>query len=183
MDPARATVTFRSRNGFITRLSPLGRNDPVRLRSAIARHVVLLICASFVLSVTAVAPANASTSAGAPEAVAQAAVAPIASAQRVLASPTGVVVENSFVSAVGWVKPGAAYPSRVFVRNYGATAIAGASVRVAAADGMRFVSATPLAGSGTATVSASAVTWTIGDVPAATASGPAVRTLVIESKA
>jgi immune inhibitor A len=107
----------------------------------------------------------------------------VASSSRLLAPPTGVVLDNSFVSAVGWVKPGATYPSRVFVRNYGATGIAGASVSVAAADGMRFTKATPLAGSGTATVSATAVTWTIGSIPAATASGPTVRTLVIESKA
>src|SRR5688572_3176550 len=136
-----------------------------------------------VLSLTTVAPASASSSAGVSEATVATAVAPDVSGSRVLAPPSGVVLENSFVSAVGWVKPGAAYPSRVFVKNYGATAVTGASVSVAAADGMRFASATPLAGSGTASVTATAVTWTVGDVPAATAAGPAVRTLVIESKA
>ena len=128
------------------------------LRSTIARAAAVLMCLAIVSSLTPGASVSA-------------------------ASPLGVVLENSFVSAVGWVKPGAAYPSRVFVKNYGATAITGASVSVAAADGMRFVSATPLAGSGTATVTATAVTWTVGDVPAATAAGPAVRSLVIESKA
>src|SRR4051812_48232506 len=99
------------------------------------------------------------------------------------AAPTGVVVENSFVSSVGWVKPGATYPSRIFVRNYGATAVAGATVTVTAADGMRFTQATPLAGAGSVAVSATTVTWTVGAVPAATTVGPAVRTLVVESKA
>jgi immune inhibitor A len=56
-------------------------------------------------------------------------------------------------------------------------------VSVAAADGMRFTRATPLLGAGTATVTATSVTWTIGDIPAATAAGPAVRTLVVESVA
>jgi immune inhibitor A len=155
----------------------------VRLRPVPARHAVHLLCIALVLSLTTVAPASASSSAGAPDATDATAVVPEASTSRVLAPPSGVVLENSFVSAVGWVKPGASYPSRVFVRNYGATAITGASVSVAAADGMRFVSATPLAGSGTATVTATAVTWTVGDVPAATAAGPAVRTLVIDSRA
>jgi M6 family metalloprotease-like protein len=155
----------------------------VRLRSAFARAVALVTCASLILSLTPVAPAAAATVTGAAVADAPAAIAPSNGAVGTVALPTGVVLENSFVSAVGWVKPGAAYPSRVFVRNYGATAIAGATVSVASADGMGFVSATPLAGSGTASASATAVTWTIGAIPAATAAGPAVRTLVIESRA
>ncbi|HEX4743071.1 MAG TPA: PKD domain-containing protein [Candidatus Limnocylindria bacterium] len=100
----------------------------------------------------------------------------------VLAPPTGPVIENSFVSAVGWVKPGEAYPFRVFVKNYGTSPISGASVTIPAADGMRFVSATPLQGSGTASVSAASVSWTIGDVAAGSADGPAVATLVVQAE-
>jgi immune inhibitor A len=154
----------------------------VTLSSVRARTAVLLLCTATLLSITGVAPASASSTT-VPEAISTSAVVDGAVAPRVLVPPTGVVIENSFVSAVGWVKPGMTYPSRVFVRNYSATAISGASVSVAAADGMRFTSATPLAGSGTAAAGASAVTWTIGDIPAASASGPSVRTLVIESQA
>jgi immune inhibitor A len=132
-------------------------------------------------SVATVGPAAASSPNAPVDVIAAVAAVPGANVDRLLAPPTGAVLENSFVSAVGWVKPGEAYPSRVFVRNYGATAIAGATVTVTAADGMRFVLATPLAGSGSATLSATTVTWTIGDVAAATSSGPTVRTLVIQS--
>jgi immune inhibitor A len=147
----------------------------VKLRTTLTRCAIasLLIASAFVPIGATPALATSTIATG----------STVASSSQLLAPPTGVVLDNSFVSAVGWVKPGATYPSRVFVRNYGATAIAGASVSVAAADGMRFTKATPLAGSGTATASASAVTWTIGAIPAATASGPTVRTLVIESKA
>jgi immune inhibitor A len=153
----------------------------VKLRFAIARVAAVLLCVAIASSATPAAPVSASSDSGALTSVAQ--VIPSGGKFTNVAPPAGVVLENSFVSAVGWVKPGAAYPSRVFVKNYGATAVTGASVSVAAADGMRFVSATPLAGSGTASVTATAVTWSVGDVPAASAAGPAVRTLVIESKA
>ncbi len=32
--------------------------------------------------------------------------------------PTALTLENSFVSSVGWVKPGDSYPFRVFVKNF-----------------------------------------------------------------
>src|SRR5688500_3607017 len=101
----------------------------------------------------------------------------------VLAPPSGPVVENSFVSAVGWVKPGEAYPFRVLVKNYGTTPVSGASVTVAAADGMRFLSATPLQGSGTATVTETQIAWTVGAIAAGGADGPAIATLVVEARA
>ena len=149
--------------------------------SALARHATLSMCAAIVASVTTVAPASASSANAAADELGAVAAIPGGNVVRLLTPPTGAVVENSFVSAVGWVKPGEAYPSRVFVRNYGPTAITGASVTVTAADGMRFVVATPLAGSGSASLTATTVTWTIGAVAAATSSGPSVRTLVIQS--
>ena len=97
--------------------------------------------------------------------------------------PTDLVLENTFVSAVGWVKPGESYPFRVFVKNFGWTARTGAVVTLPAVPGMSFTKATPVAGGGSATASPSSVTWNIGTVPARTDDGPGVRTLVAEAKA
>jgi immune inhibitor A len=97
--------------------------------------------------------------------------------------PADLVLENTFVSARGWVKPGETYPFRVFVRNFGWSARSGAAVTVPAADGMSFTRATPVSGGGTATVSATSLTWNVGTVPARTDAGPGVRTLVVEAKA
>ena len=44
--------------------------------------------------------------------------------------PQRLLVENSFVSAVGWVKPGETYPFRVFVKNFTPNAASGAVVRI-----------------------------------------------------
>ncbi len=92
--------------------------------------------------------------------------------------PAGLILENSFVSAVGWVKPGEGYPFRVFVKNYGDTAVDGGTVSIPAADGMRFLAATP-----NAVVTESLVTWTVGSVPAANAAGPGIATLVVQAQA
>jgi immune inhibitor A len=96
---------------------------------------------------------------------------------------TSLIVENSFVSAVGWVKPGESYPFRVFVKNFTSSAAAGAQVTIPAADGMSFTNATPAAGSGTVSVSPSSITWSIGAVPARTVSGPGLKSLVVEAQA
>ena len=45
-----------------------------------------------------------------------------AGAVGVVAPPTGPILENSFVSSVGWVKPGDAYPFTLTVPNYGVDA-------------------------------------------------------------
>src|SRR5206468_5639166 len=52
--------------------------------------------------------------------------------------PTALTLENSFVSSVGWVKPGDTYPFRVFVKNFTSSAASGAQVTIPAADGMVF---------------------------------------------
>ena len=98
-------------------------------------------------------------------------------------APETLVVENSFVSSVGWVKPGDTYPFRVLVKNYSAQARSGAVVTVPIVDGTTFESATPTSGSGTASISSGVVTWNVGSVPAASADGPAVKTLVVQAKA
>ncbi len=102
----------------------------------------------------------------------------------VAAAPTGLTVVNDFTSSRGWVKPGDSYPSRVIVRNYAAAAASNVVVTIAGADGMRFVQAAPAAGQGTATLSADAVTWTLGTVPGASDPAvPTVRTLVLDNRA
>jgi M6 family metalloprotease-like protein len=97
--------------------------------------------------------------------------------------PTALTLENSFVSSVGWVKPGDSYPFRVFVKNFTDSAAAGAQVTIPAADGMVFTNATAAGGSGSVTVSPSSLTWTIGSVAARGPGGPTVKTLIVEGRA
>jgi M6 family metalloprotease-like protein len=87
----------------------------------------------------------------------------------------GLLVENSFVSSVGWVKPGESYPSRILLTNTGDTAVDGAEVVVTAPTGTTFTQA----GQGaTITDGGDTVTWSAGSVPATS-----TRTLVLESTA
>ena len=94
-------------------------------------------------------------------------------------SPDTLLLENSFVSSTGWVKPGDTYPFRVHVKNFTTSDAANANVSIPAPDGVTFLQVKPLGGAGTAsTGGGSNVTWTIPSV----ASGDAA-TLVIEAKA
>jgi len=95
--------------------------------------------------------------------------------------PPTLIVENSFVSAVGWVKPGDEYPSRIFVKNFTDTAGTGVEVVVDNVDGMVFEGATTTNGS--ASFSPTQITWDVGTVPARTSAGPGLATLVLQSKA
>ena len=101
----------------------------------------------------------------------------------IAADDTGLQVENSFVSAVGWVKPGEEYPSRVIVRNPATTPVDDVTVTVTAAGiGSDFVGARSATGSVHQT--ADTVTWTIPSVPAAIdATTPSVSTLILEHAA
>ncbi|MCW2666394.1 MAG: domain containing protein, partial [Frankiales bacterium] len=98
-----------------------------------------------------------------------------------LAEPASVVtrgplrVENSFVSSVGWVKPGESYPSRILVSNTGTAPLAGVTVDARAADGSAFTSGSPTTG---VTVSATTLTWAVGGLAAGQ-----TRTLVVRSQA
>ncbi|MGH2662799.1 MAG: PKD domain-containing protein [Actinomycetota bacterium] len=100
----------------------------------------------------------------------------------VLVPPTTLIVDNSFLSSVGWVKPGEGYPFRVFVRNFTATAATMAEVTIPAPDGSTFVDVATSDGS--AMIAGGTITWTIGAVAAAAADGtPAVKTLVVQAEA
>jgi immune inhibitor A len=94
-----------------------------------------------------------------------------------------LVLENSFVSDVGWVKPGETYPFRILVKSFRSTDSTNATVRVAPADGMAFTN--ELAPSaGTASLDAGGhIVWTIPIVPAAPPNGTTVLTLVAGGQA
>ncbi len=97
------------------------------------------------------------------------------------AASSDLRLENSFVSAMGWVKPGDSYPSRIIVTNPGATPSGPATVTVSAPTGTAFVTAR--SGNGAPVTNSTEITWAIPSVPAATASGAGTATLVIESRA
>ena len=102
---------------------------------------------------------------------------------KILDSPSGLTLDASYVSSVGWVKPGEGYPFRIFVTNATEESVANVSVTIAAPPSSTFLDATPLQGGGTASHTATTVTWTLGTLPAATAAGPMVRTLVVTARA
>jgi immune inhibitor A len=95
--------------------------------------------------------------------------------------PDALVLSNSFVSDVGWVKPGETYPWRVILRNYSPTPRTNARVVIPPADGMAFTGAVTTAG--TATVGASGLDWTIPSIPAGSVDSPATVTVVVEGTA
>ena len=100
-----------------------------------------------------------------------------------LASPNRLTLRASFVSSTGWVKPGEGFPMRVFVTNATDSAASGVTATLTAPPSLTFLDATPLAGAGSAAVIPGSVTWTVGTVPAATAAGPMVSTLVVTARA
>ena len=87
----------------------------------------------------------------------------------------GLLVENSFVSSVGWVKPGEAYPSRILLTNTGDAPVSGAEVVVTAPTGTTFTQA---GGGATISQDGDTVTWGAGSVAATS-----TKTLVLESTA
>ncbi len=92
--------------------------------------------------------------------------------------PTTLLLENKFVSSVGWVKPGDAYPFRVFVKNFTDEWKNGVSVSISAPPGVEFVGAKPIKGAGTATVTPTSLTWTLASIATDTTA-----TLVVDAKA
>ena len=103
-------------------------------------------------------------------------------------APEGLVVTNSFVSSVGWVKPGEVYPSTITVANYSTDPEPDAAVSVPAVDGMSFTAVHRLEDSGTAVITGTGdVLWTTGEIEGATLDGeeliPATRTLIVTATA
>ncbi len=98
-----------------------------------------------------------------------------AAAVRVASKATGLTVHNSFVSSVGWVKPGEKYPSSVTVANPTKGTLKGGTVTVKAPKGTAFKKSS---GPGKHRTSARTITWKVPTIKA----GRTVR-LVVESKA
>ena len=99
-------------------------------------------------------------------------------AVELVSRPSTLIVENKFVSSVGWVKPGDSYPFRVLVKNFTADWQNNVSVTIPAASGMELVGATPLKKAGTATVTPTSLTWNIASIATDTTA-----TLVVEARA
>jgi M6 family metalloprotease-like protein len=87
-------------------------------------------------------------------------------------TPTELTLSNSFVSSVGWVKPGASYFSRIILTNSTAGPVSGRTVEITAPLGSTIVNA------GATTVNASSYTWDPGTLAVGE-----TKTLVLESKA
>ena len=75
--------------------------------------------------------------------------------------PSTLLLENKFVSSLGWVKPGQAYPFRVFVKNFTDEWKNDVSVTIPAPSGVTFTGARALKGAGTVTQTGSTITWRI----------------------
>ena len=98
--------------------------------------------------------------------------------------PDTLLVENSFVSSVGWVKPGDTYPFRIFVRNFTDSAASNVAVTIPPVDSTTFTQVSPLNGAGSALINSDgSITWSVGNVPAASNGNPALVTLVVEGTA
>jgi immune inhibitor A len=95
-----------------------------------------------------------------------------------ISRPSTLLLENSFVSSVGWVKPGQAFPFRVFVKNLTDEWRNDVSVTVPAPAGVVFTGARSLKKAGTVTSTASSVTWTLASIATDTTA-----TLIVEARA
>src|ERR1044072_8185086 len=95
--------------------------------------------------------------------------------------PTGPVLENSFVSSVGWVKPGDTYPFTLRVKNYGAAPLLNAVVTLTAPDSTTLTD--PDGAGGAVTVTGNTLTWNAGNVPAISGTTPGPAPQIVEAKA
>ncbi|MDQ3778700.1 MAG: hypothetical protein M3310_07570, partial [Actinomycetota bacterium] len=96
----------------------------------------------------------------------------------IVTPPQTLLLEAKFVSSLGWVKPGEAYPFRVLVKNFTGETKTGAVGTITAPDGVTFLGAKPLGGAGTATVDPTSISWRIPSIATGTAA-----TLVVEARA
>ncbi|MGH3308777.1 MAG: hypothetical protein ACRDOX_13940, partial [Nocardioides sp.] len=103
--------------------------NPGRLTSV---AVITVLTASLTTGLSTLLPAEAAAP-GAPTA------APSGTAS--VGDADGLTIENSFVSAQGWVKPGDSYPSRILLGNETGSAINGATVTITAPRGTTFLNA------------------------------------------
>lgn len=135
----------------------------------LARPLLSLVAtAALVAGAAALVPP---ASAAAPAAAAPTAAAPSDST----VAAGGLELENSFVSAVGWVKPGETYPSRIILTNPTGSAVTDATVTVTAPAGTTFTAASAPAGT-SRTLADQEVVWTVPSID------PGTVTLVLEHR-
>ena len=95
-----------------------------------------------------------------------------------ISRPTVLLLENKFVSSVGWVKPGGAYPFRVFVKNFTDEWKDNVAVTLNAPPGVVFSGATPLKRAGTVSASPTSISWNLASIATDTTA-----TLVVDARA
>ncbi len=98
-------------------------------------------------------------------------------------APSDLVLENKFVSSVGWVKPNETYPFRVLVKNFGASADSNVIVTLNDVDGMIYTQVTESVGTATISGDGTTLTWNIPTIGGAVNGSPTIATLVVEAKA
>lgn len=95
-----------------------------------------------------------------------------------------LTIENAFMSATGWVKPGQSYVRRVVVKNSGDAPRKDVAVRIASVPGMALTSGSPATpADGKVLFTSDKIVWNVSSVPAATEAGPGIRTLIVEGRA
>ena len=82
-------------------------------RRAAQRRVAVLGA----LALTVPLVVSTTATAAPPQSLPATQTAPAEEPPSVVGNPEGLTMENSFVSAVGWVKPGETYPSRIILEN------------------------------------------------------------------
>ncbi len=171
--PATFTLTVVAPDGEVLGTQDVATDDAGAFRTTVPAGITRSIAdeAAITLALRALDATDASGNR-----TADAGSAPVA----LQASAGGLDLSNSFVSSVGWVKPGEDYPSTIRVSNPALTPVLGAKVTVNAPTGTTFLTASP--STGTRTIGGSKVVWTLPTVPAATPDGPGVATLVLENK-
>ena len=135
------------------------------------RRTAVLAVVALVLPLAAVAAASAASKAAVVQAPGRTATLPSK-----VTPVAGLTVENSFVSSLGWVKPGDTYPSRILLTSTAKTPVAGVSVSIPAVRGMAWTQAR--SATGTARLAGGTVTWTVPSVPAG-----ATLALILEANA
>ncbi len=151
-----------------------------RLSHHLRRATVVM--ATGAVAVAGLATLSPTATAGPPPAPAAAAPSGAIEAPPGQATLGTLGIENSFVSSVGWVKPGERYPSRLILTNTGTAPVANVKVSVTSPRGTTITGARPPAGSTAPVPSGGSptLTWTVPAVPAGTATAPAVLTLILE---
>ena len=94
------------------------------------------------------------------------------------ADALSIVLEASYVSSTGWIKPGETYPFRVKLNNNSEASASGLSVTIPAAPSVTFRQAVSLNEIGSIALQGQQITWTVAELAAGQSA-----TLVVEAQA